>query len=85
MSNSEKQTTALRGNVESDCAIVSEQSVSNGKRDQTMKLFPSSESTNTSEASKSSILRRKLQADKLALQLKIAQQMCEEEIRLLLA
>ena len=30
VSNSEKQTTATRGNVESDCAIVSEMSVSNG-------------------------------------------------------
>ena len=27
--NSEKQTTATRGNEESDCAIVSEMSVSN--------------------------------------------------------
>ena len=58
-------------------------SVSNGKRDQTLKLFPSSESTRTSKASKSSFLRKKLQAEKLALELKIAEQKCEEEIRLL--
>ena len=48
-----------------------------------MKLFPSSESTSTSKASKSSILRKKLQAEKLALELKIAKQKCKEEIRLL--
>ena len=58
-------------------------SVSNGKRDQTLKLFPSSESTRTSKASKSSFLRKKLQAEKLAPELKIAEQECEEEIRLL--
>ena len=81
--NSEKQTTATRGNDESDCAIVPEMSVSNGKRDQTMKLFPSCESTSTSKVSKSSILRKKLQAGKLALELKIAEEKCEEEIRLL--
>ena len=81
--NSEKQTTATRGNDQSDCAIVPEMSVSNGKRDQTMKLFPSSESTSTSKASKSSILRKKLQAGKLALELKIAKEKCEQEIRLL--
>ena len=40
VSNSETQTTATRGNVESDCAIVYEMSVPNEKRDQTMKLFP---------------------------------------------
>ena len=72
-------------NVESDCTIVSEMSVSNWKRDQTLKLFPSSESTSMSKASKSSILRKKLQAEKLALKLKIAAQKCEEEISLLRA
>ena len=40
-------------------------------------------STSTSKGSKSSILRKKLQAEKLALELKIAKQKCEEEIRLL--
>ena len=48
-----------------------------------MKLFPASESTSTSKASKSSILRKNLQVEKLALELKIAKQKCEEEIRLL--
>ena len=48
-----------------------------------MKLFPSSESSSTSKARKSSILRKKLPAEKLALELKIARQKCEEEIRLL--
>ena len=52
MTNSEKQTTAPRGKVKSNCAIVSEMSVSNGKRDQTLKLFASSESTSTSKAVK---------------------------------
>ena len=85
VSNSEKQTTATRRNVESDCAIVYEMSVSNAKRDQTLKLFPSGESTSTFKASKSSTLRKKLQAEKLALELKIAEQKCEEEIRLLRA
>ena len=60
-------------------------SVSNGKTDQTLKLFPSSKSTSMSKASKSSILRKKLLAEKLALELKIAEQKCEEEIRLLRA
>ena len=36
-----------------------------------------------SKASKTSILRKKLQAEKLALKLKIAAQKCEEEISLL--
>ena len=40
VSNSETQTTATRRNVESDCAIVYEMSVSKGKRDQTLKVFP---------------------------------------------
>ena len=48
-----------------------------------MKLFPSSESTSTSKASKSSILRKKLRPEKLAIELKIAKRKCEEEIRLL--
>ena len=56
---------------------MSEMSVSNGKRDQTLKLFPSSEYTRTSKASKSSFLRKKRQAEKLALELKIAEQKCE--------
>ena len=47
-----------------------------------MKLFPSSESTSASKASKSSILRKNLQVEKLALELKTAKQKCEEEIRL---
>ena len=72
-------------NVESDCTIVSEMSVLNWKRDQMLKLFPSSESTSMSKASKSSILRKKLQAEKLALKLKIAVQKCEEQISLLRA
>ena len=48
-----------------------------------MKLFPASESTSSSKASKSSILRKNVQVEKLALELKIAKQKCEEEIRLL--
>lgn len=72
-------------NVESDCTIVSEMSVSNWKRDQTLKIFPCSESTSMSKASKTSILRKKLQAEKLALKLKIATQKCEEKISLLRA
>ena len=52
MSNTERQTTAPRGNVKSDCVIVSEMSVSNRKRDQTLKLFACSESTSTSKAVK---------------------------------
>ena len=35
MSNSERETIATRGNVESDCAIVSKMSVSAGKRPNT--------------------------------------------------
>ena len=48
-----------------------------------MKLFPPSESTSSSKTSKSSILRKNLQVEKLALELKIAKQKCEEEITLL--
>ena len=55
-------------------------SVSNGQRDRTLKFFPSSESNSTSKASKTSILRKKPQVAKLALELKIAKQKCEEEI-----
>ena len=55
-------------------------SVSNEQRDQTLKLFPSSESNSPSKANKSSILRKKLQAEKPALEIKIAEQKCEEEI-----
>ena len=55
-------------------------SVSNGQRDRTLKFFPSSESNSTSKASKTSILRKKPQAAKLALELKIAKQKCDEEI-----
>ena len=74
MSNSEKQTTATYGNVESDCTVVSKMSVSNGQRDQTIKLFPSIDSTSRSKASKGSILRKKkLEAEKLAPESKIAE------------
>ena len=45
-------------------------------------LFTSKGSTSSSKSSKSSILRKKLQAEKLALELKIAEQKCEEEIKL---
>ena len=55
-------------------------SVSNGQRDRTLKFFPSSESNSTSKASKTSILRKKPQAAKLALELKIAEQKCDKEI-----
>ena len=48
-----------------------------------MKLFPASESTSSSKASKTSILRKNVRVEKLALELKIARQKCEEEIRLL--
>ena len=73
VSNGVKQATPARRNVESDFAISSKMIVSNGQRDQTIKLFPSSESNSTSKPSKSSILRKKLQAEKLALELKIAE------------
>ena len=43
-------------------------------------VIPISESDSTSKSSNSSILRKTLQAGKLALELKIAQQKCEEEI-----
>ena len=46
-----------------------------------MKLFPASESTSSSKASKSSILRKNLQVEKLALELKIAKQKCSEAER----
>ena len=54
-------------------------------REQTPVLFTSEESTSSSKSSKSSILRKKLQAEKLALELKIAEKKCEEEIKLIRA
>ena len=51
-------------------------------REQTPVLFTSKGSTSSSKSSKSSILRKKLQAEKLALELKIAEQKCQEEIKL---
>ena len=45
-------------------------------------MFTSKGSTSSSKSSKSSILRKKLQAEKLALELKIAEKKCEEEIKL---
>ena len=53
-----------------------------GQGDKTPKLFFSDDST---VSSKSSILKKKLQAEKLALELKIAEQQCEDEIRLIRA
>ena len=57
----------------------------NGRRDRTLPLFTSNESTTSSKSSKSSILRKKLQAEKLAFELKIAERECEDEIKLLRA
>ena len=57
----------------------------NGRRDRTLPPFTSNESTTSSKSSKSSILRKKLQAEKLALELKIAERECEDEIKLLRA
>ena len=54
-------------------------------REQTPVLFTSKGSTSSSKSSKSSILRKKLQAEKLALELKIAEQKCQEEIKLVRA
>ena len=51
-----------------------------GQGDKTPKLFSSDDSTVSSE---SSIVKKKLQAEKLALELKIAEQQCEDEIRLI--
>ena len=51
-------------------------------REQTPVLFTSKGSTNSSKSSKISFLRKKLQAEKLALELKIAEQKCDEEIKL---
>lgn len=48
-------------------------------REQTPVLSMSKESTSSSRSSKSIILRKQLQAEKLALQLKIAKEKCEEE------
>ena len=51
-------------------------------RQETPVLFTSKGSTSSSKSSKSSILRKKLHAEKLALELKIAEQKCQEEIKL---
>ena len=51
-----------------------------GQGDETPRLYSSDEST---VSSKSSNLKKKLQAEKLALELKIAEQQCEEEIQLM--
>ena len=51
-------------------------------REQTPVLFTSKGSTSSSKSSKSSILRKKLEAEKLSLELKIAEQNCQEEIKL---
>ena len=51
-------------------------SASNGRRDETPRLFTSSGSTTTT---KRSILRKKLQADKLALELKIVKGLVSKE------
>ena len=55
-------------------------SASNRREDQTPRLFTSNEST---ASSKRSILRKKLQAEKLALELKIAEQTFANEIKCL--
>ena len=52
----------------------------NGQGDKTPRLFSSNEST---VSSKSSILKKKLQAEKLALELKIGEQQCGEQIPLM--
>ena len=51
-------------------------------REKTPVFFTSKGCTSSSKSSESSILRKKLQAEKLALELKIAEQKCEEEIKL---
>ena len=56
--------------------------VSAEKGDQTLQLFTAGQSTTSSKSSKNSILKKKLQAEKLALELKIAEEKCKEEIQL---
>ena len=51
-----------------------------GQGDKTPKLFSSGDST---VSSKSSIFKKRLQAEKFALELKIAEQQCEDEIWLI--
>ena len=53
-----------------------------GQGDKTSRLYSSDEST---VSSKSSILKKKLEAEKLALELKIAEQQCEAEIQVMRA
>ena len=65
-----------------DVLVSTQMSGKSEPREQRPVLFTSKGSTSSSKSSKSSILRKKLQAEKLALELKIAEQKCEEEIKL---
>ena len=65
-----------------DVPVSTQMSGKSKPREQTPVLFTSKGSTSSSKSSKSSILRKKLQAEKLALELKIAEQKCEEESKL---
>ena len=53
-----------------------------GKSSENKDQYCCTESASSSKSSKSSILRKKLQDEKLALELKIAELKCEEEIKL---
>ena len=48
-----------------------------------MQLFTAGQSMASSKSSKNSILKKKLQADKLALELKIVEEKCKQEILLI--
>lgn len=55
------------------------------RRDETPRLFTSNESTSSSRSSKFFILRKKMEADKLALEVKLAEQKFADEIECLRA
>ena len=65
-----------------DVLVSTQMSGKSEPREQRPVLFTSKGSTSSSKSSKSSILRKKLQAEKVALERKIAEQKCEEEIKL---
>ena len=65
-----------------DVPVSTQMSGKSEPREQTPVLFTSEGSTSSSKSSKSSILRKKLEAEMQALELKIAEQKCQEEIKL---
>ena len=64
---------------------LSKMSCEDERKGQTPLLFTSKESMASSKSSKNSILRNKLQAEKLVLEINIAEEKCEDKIKLIRA